>query len=166
MSDHLPTQTLREFEAMGATARDAALAHMEGCAACRKLWLAHDPVRAFALLSRAPIPETALDRLSGRIAAAVDSLDPRSRFAGRRWFGAAAVAASMLLAALVGALLWTHEMPEEQVARIDEIGFLQPLVDEVAEMRLVAIPGDQAQVFDLTIGETQVLMIFDESIEL
>jgi hypothetical protein len=117
------------------------------------------------LLSRAEIPEQRLNELSVRVSRAVDGLEtaPAQR---RMGFGAAAIAASVLLAAFVGAALWTHEIPQGPHARLENIVPLQPLDEGVAGMRLVASPGEEAQVFDLKIGETQVLMIFDESIEL
>lgn len=165
MSEHLSQNAIEAFEALGTAARADALAHIESCAVCRERWLAQEPTRAFALLARVEIPIERLDRLSAGVSRAVDAIDTGSMQRSTSWYGAAAIAASFLLAALVGGVLWTHEMPEP-LPQIGEIGFLQPLDEEVAGMHLLDSAGGNAQEVKLTIGETPVLMIFDEAIEL
>ncbi len=165
MSDHLQPHQLAAFDALADDQRAAALDHVRECAVCRAAWLAEDGSRVFALLARAPLPEHRLERLSERVDAALDRLEPRVPVR-RGMFRVASIAASLLLAAVLGAVLWNHELPAEPVAVLDEIDALPPLDEGVAGLRLVASPGGEAQVLDLSIGGTQILMIFDESIEL
>ena len=165
MNDHLQRHQIAAFEALADDQRAAALDHVCECAMCREAWLAEDGSRVFALLARAPLPKDRLEQLSERVDRALDRLEPRVP-ARRDVFRVASIAASLLLAAVLGAMLWNHEMPAKRVAELDEIDMLPPLEEEVAGIRLVATPGGEAQVLDLVIGETQILMIFDESIEL
>jgi len=161
MTRHLDRELIEGFESISDAARETALVHLRGCAGCRAAWIADEPSRVFALLSRAPVPEQRLELLSQRVAAAVA---PRERTP--RWYGAASIAASLLLAAVLGAVLWSHELPQQSIARIEEIGSPGRMPLEDIGARLVALPGEESRVLDLTIGETQVLLIFDESIEL
>lgn len=156
MRIHLGRPEIEAFDSLGDEARGTALAHLRDCAGCRVLWLAEEPSRVFALLAQATIPADRLERLSARI-------DAEIRPARRRWLGAASIAASVLLAALVATVSWNHALP---VASIAAVGSLEPGDADAMGTRLVALPGDDARVVDLTIGETQVLLIFDESIEL
>ena len=164
MNDHLQRHQLTAFDALADDQRAAALDHVRECAVCRAAWLAEDGSRVFALLARAPLPEDRLERLSERVDAALDRLPPRVP-ARRDMFRVASIAASLLLAVALGAVLWNHELPAERVVAVDETDMLPPLDEDVAGIRLVASPGE-AQVLDLSIGGTQILMIFDESIEL
>lgn len=165
MKEHLQQHEIVGFDALADNRRAAALDHLQGCAACRAAWLAQGGSRVFALLARVPLPEDRLEQLSERVDAALDGLQQRLP-ARRGVFRVASIAASLLLAAALGAVLWNHELPVEQVATLDEIEALAPPDEEVAGIRLVATPGGEAQVLDLSIGGTQILMIFDESIEL
>ena len=163
MSDHLRQEEILGFDALLGDRRATALEHLCECASCRAECLAASETSVFALLSRAPLPEEKLEQLSARIETALDELQAPLPVR-RRVFRIASIAASLLLAAVLGAVMWTHEVP----ARGTMFAELEPLgVDEdVAGIRLVSTPGGEAQVLDLSIGETQILMIFDESIEL
>ena len=165
MNDHLQRHEIAAFDTLANDQRATALDHVRECAVCRAEWLAEDGSRVFALLARAPLPEERLERLSERVDAALDQLEPRVP-ARRVVFRVASIAASLLLAAALGAVLWNHELPAEPVAVLDETDVLPLFEEDVAGIRLVASPGDEAQVLDLSIGGTQILMIFDESIEL
>ena len=165
MSDHLQRHEIAGFDALVDGQRAAVLDHVSECAVCRTAWLGEDGSRVFALLARAPLPEDRLEHLSERVDAALNRLELGGP-ARRGMFRLASIAASVLLAAALGAVLWNHEPPAKQIAVLDAIDVLPALEEEVAGIRLVASPGDEAQVLDLMIGGTQILMIFDESIEL
>jgi len=165
MSDHLSRHRIEDYDSLSAERRADVLEHVRDCAGCRTAWLAEDDSRLFALLAHAPIPEHKLDQLSARIDAAIDRVEPRIR-TRRLGYAAASVAASLLLAAVLGAVLWNHETPAPMLTHLDEIVVQPALEEEIAGIKLVASPDDEAQVLDLKLGETQVLMIFDESIEL
>ncbi len=165
MNDHLQRHEIAGFDALVDDPRAAVLDHVRECAVCRAAWLAEDGSRVFALLARAPLPEDRLEQLSERVDAGLDRLELGVP-ARRGMFRLASIAASLLLAAALGAVLWNHEPPAKQVAALDAIDVPPPLEEEVAGIRLVASPGGEAQVLDLSIGGTQILMIFDESIEL
>ena len=161
MRDHLRQDEIFGFDALLGDRRAAALEHLCECASCRAECLAHSETSVFSLLSRAPLPEERLEQLSARIGTALDELKTPLP---RRVFRVASIAASLLLAAALGAVMWNHEVPARGVtfAELDPAG----AEEDVAGIRLVATPGGEAQVMDLSIGETQILMIFDESIEL
>jgi hypothetical protein len=148
-SDDLPENERREL-----------LEHVHGCERCRRSLASSDPARLFSLLALAPLPADALDRLSERVSAGVD------RAAGgrpRRWAGAASIAASLVLAGFLGGLLLRHEgsVALEAVASTPTTAIEAPL----AGIELISTPSD-AQVVELAIGETQVVMIFDKGLDI
>lgn len=165
MNDHLQPNEIAGFCALSDERRGVALDHLGECAACRGTWLADDGSRVFSLLARSPIPEDRLEQLSERVDAALGELQPRVA-ARRGLFRVASIAASLLLAAVLGAVLWNHEWPAERLARVGRIEALLPLDEEIAGMQVVETPSEDAQTLSLKVGETQILMIFDESIEL
>ncbi len=164
MSKHIEQAEITGFDTLGDDRRNLVLTHVAECSSCRAAWLVEDGSRLFSLLSRTPIPEHRLDELSARVSAAVNDLTPST--ARRHRFHAAAVAASLLLAAVLGGVLWNHEWPSEQAATMHRIEALPVLDDEVAGMQVVETPGRDSRVLDLKVGGTQILMIFDESIDL
>jgi hypothetical protein len=163
MNEHLNQHEIAGFDALADERRDAALDHLRECGVCRTAWLADDESRVFSLLARAPLAEEKLAQLSDRLDAAIDELQPRGPVR-RGVFRVASIAASLLLAAVLGVVMWNHELPA-RIATVEDIAPL-PFDEEIAGIRLVTTPGGEAQVLDLSIGGTQILMIFDESIEL
>ena len=165
MSDHLSQLEITGFDALPEARRESALDHLGGCTACRVNWLAEDPARVFSLLGGAPIDEQRLDELSARVSAAVDALEPVP-VPRRSWGRVASIAASLVLAVGLGAVLWNQQPVQTAVALPIDI-LPAALEEELAGMELVTSPGDDARVLTLDLGETtQVLMIFDEAIEL
>jgi hypothetical protein len=163
-NDHLNPEEILGFDALTGDRRVAALEHLCGCSTCREACLASDEAGVFALLSRVAIPQEKLDQLSLRIDAALDDVRPAVPIRRNPFHRVASIAASVLLAAVLGAVMWNHEAPEPVVsfADIEALG----VEEAISGIRLVSTPGDRPQVLDLSIGGTQILMIFDESIEL
>ncbi|NIM01148.1 MAG: hypothetical protein GTO30_01205 [Acidobacteria bacterium] len=164
MAEHPKQAEIVGFDALARDRREAVLAHVADCASCRAAWLAEDGSRLFSLLSHAPIPEPKLRELSARVGAAVDRLTPQAT--RRLRFRIASIAASLLLAAVLGGVLWNHEWPTGRVATMDEIEALPLLDEEVAGMQVIETSGENAQVLNLNVGGTEIVMIFDESIDL
>jgi hypothetical protein len=172
VSGHLEQRQLSAFDQLDAATRRPLLEHARGCSACRKRLLAADPARLFALLGLDPIPEHALARLSARVDAVLDEQPgPARRRVRRRAIAFGSMAASLLLAGIFGGYLLDRDLRDPAVAAaplaLPEVAWMEPLgqAPPVAGMQLVSSPGE-AQVVDLNIGETQVLMIFDEALDL
>jgi anti-sigma factor RsiW len=143
--------------------RREALEHLGGCEACRKEAVAGDASRLFALLAARPVPLEILDQVSGGVAAAIRGETsvprplPSSRFRTASAWAAAAVLAAALLLPLAGRL----GQPGPERAAAAPAGASVPR----AGVQLVASPG-AIQTVDLTVGETQIVMIFDPRLEL
>lgn len=163
MHSHPDSDALRRFDELEGDERDSLLRHVTGCAGCRERFLAPDPSRAFALLCLAAVPEEALERLSRRIDEAIRPAHWTYRYAS--------VAASLLLAAVLGGYLLTRPAtaPVASLAgpRIEFVEAGPAIESETAagSIELVSSPGN-AQVLDLTVGETQVVMILDAAMDI
>jgi anti-sigma factor RsiW len=163
MRPHPQPDNLRRFHELEPELRGEVLGHVAVCAECRERFLAPDPSRAFALLSQAVVPQEALDRLSRRVAERTAPI--------RRSYRYASLAASLLLAALFGGYLLTRPTtdpgagvaaPRVEIVEIDAA----PQADTTAgSVQVISSPGT-AQVLDLTVGETQVVMILDEAMDI
>ncbi len=164
MGEHLTQAEIAGFDAMTEERRSVVLEHVAECPACRAAWLEEDGSRLFSLLSRAPVPEPRLEERSARVGSALDELAPAAT--GRLRFRIASIAASLLLAAVLGGVLWNHEWPDGRAATPGQIESLPVLNEEVAGMQVVETPGEDSQVLNLNVGGTQIVMIFDESIDL
>jgi len=139
-------------------ARRAMLAHLKECAACRSRAAAHDPTILFGLLAFKPLPEPLLNDLSVEVA----------RRAGRdrsalgmlaeavAWPRRVAVAAVAVLALLSG-----YATLRERVAAPPELALSQPRAD----VEVTAGEG-VSQVIDLTVGETQIVMVYNGDLKL
>jgi hypothetical protein len=143
--------------------REEALEHLRRCEACRREATAEDPTRLFALLGARPVPRRILDEVSGRVAAAVRRVEAvRPAFPSARvrmasaWAGAAALAVALLLPLAGG--------PGRR-SSADAAAVLAPASAPRAGVQVVSSPG-VSQVVDLTVGETQLVMIFDAGLDL
>ena len=138
--------------------RRAMLAHLEECTACRNRAAAHDPVILFGLLAFTPFPEPLLDDLSVEVARrAGRDRSALGLLAGAvAWPRRAAVAAVAVLALLCG-----YATLREKVSAPPELARSQPRADvEVTEA------GGVSQVIDLTVGETQLVMVYNGNLKL
>jgi hypothetical protein len=153
---------LSRWESASGPEREALLAHLGECDPCQKTWTRDDPARIFALLRTAPIPPSVLDAVSRGVATAVVRSGAPRAAVGRTLPRVAAVAAALILSLTSGWLLLAPERPLETVAT----SRVEPLLAEPrAGVELLSSPGT-ARVVDLTVGDTQVVMIFDEGLDL
>ena len=131
--------------------RRSALAHAAGCRACRRAIAAHDPAMLFALLSEVPIPPQVLDAVSTGTARRLAEPKRVSRMP--------AVAAAVAAVAIVsGGLLFRSELPSPTA----------PASLAVVPRAGVELQGGApiSQVVDFTIGDTQVVMVYNPELEL
>lgn len=163
MTAHPSSETLSRLDGLPPDRRLEILRHVTTCSACRAEWAASDPTRLFAMLSTREVPEDLLDSVSEGVLAAIDSDSAaESRPAGTGKLRAvAAVAAGVLFA--LGIVQFTGEVPET-------VSPVQPVADLIeiapgASVALLDTPGE-ARVIDLTMGETRVVMIFDQELDL
>jgi len=176
---HFEAATLARFDRLERVERVAVLDHVRDCADCRQVWLADDPSRVFALLGRVDVPAAALDQLSRRIGDRIDGRRARNGL-----LGAASLAASLLLGALVGGYLYevprpvALERPATAGAPLTAGAAVETAADD--DLVLPAMPGPRAPVrgvellespgtgklVNLTVGETRVVMIFDAELDI
>jgi hypothetical protein len=143
----------RRLDALPEPQRRPALAHIAGCARCRSALAGADPSRLFALLALAEPPGDGLARLELRLGEQLPSATPALRRRG----ALLPVAASLLLAGLCGAYVLWGQRP----ATAPRISAAVPAMD----LELLSSPGE-AQVHELVVGDTHLVMIFDEGLDL
>jgi hypothetical protein len=172
---HPERRRLLDFDGLSCEERQVVLKHARSCAACRGLLVTDDPARLFALLRLEPLPEAALERLSDRVATEIDrDVRPAARF--RRGWSAASLAASLILGAVLGSYLLTARI-EEPVVALDSASApaeesvslvreaTAPDTDPVRGVELISSPG-AGKLVNLSVGETRVVMIFDEALDI
>lgn len=150
-----------DWDAAAPDERDRWLAHIDSCDACRQRWLAEDPSRLFLALRDDAVPQSVLEAVSAGVSAAIRDEAPGRRRTARR-VRLVAAAAGIVLALAVA--WWSGFGP----ASTDPtpVAFQGPDgVPDRAGVQLLTSPG-AAQVVDLTVGDTQVVMIFDDQLEL
>lgn len=145
----------------GQATRDERLRHAQDCAACREELFGDNPERLFAMLALGKAPAVDLDRLTGGVMQRIedDSAD-RRRLHLR---AIVPVAASLLLAGLLG-IYTTLQRTESSPG----LATLEPFLEASAPsdgIELISSPGE-AQVMEFTVGGTQIVMIFDESLDI
>lgn len=145
--------------------RLAALGHLEACGDCRARWLDEEPARVFALLAVAAVPAEDLDRLTARLDEALaEPRDARSHATRMRhgWAAGLALAAAAALACALGLYLGLREGagPPLAAAPFEPVD-ARPMAAEVRVLSPAA-----ADVINLQAGDTQVVMIFDEALDL
>jgi hypothetical protein len=140
------------------TTRRAMLAHLAQCASCRSRAAEQDPSVLFSLLALAPVPEATLDGLSVEVARlAGRDRSPYGALAGAAtWPRRAAAAAAVVLTLLLG-----YAMLREPPAAPPALSMARPRADvDVESGRGVS------QVIDLTVGETQLVMVYNGNLKL
>jgi len=162
MDGHPGRQRLSDFDALEDVERREVLLHLADCGPCRSIWLDADPSRAFALLEIDSVPTSSLDGLTARINDAIDAVEARPA-ARRAGFGWASLAASVLLTAVIGGYLVSRPGVEERPI-VAGTSVVQP--DEFAGSGIEVMTPADADVYDLTVGDTQIVMIFDERLDI
>jgi len=122
----------------------------------------------FALLAREPIPDTVLEKVSAGVAATIREETERSEARQARAWPVAAglVAATLVLAALLMPWLGPGTTPEKVAPALVRSGD-DPTLPASYGLGVEVLSTDGAvQVVDVTVGETQVVMIFDEGLDL
>ncbi len=150
-----------DWDSATAPDRSCWIEHAAVCPECRDSWIAGDPSLVFALLADCPAvdevaEQEALDRLSAGIRREILAVRPSGRLIR---LAAAAVLAAALLAPPAAWLL--RDRPD---AGIRTVAVAEP-VPPLAVVELLSSPGE-ARVIDLSVGDTQVVMIFDPRLEL
>jgi hypothetical protein len=167
MSEHPDRDLFERFDSLPEGSRLRLLRHAVECGFCRARLLSAEPSRAFALLAAAPLPEDSLERLTAGLGQELDRIAPR-RGAIHRFRTAAALAASLALAGFFGFHLLPSSRPDHGGATTVPLP-IPALAREgkvpAGGVQLISSPGE-AQVLELTIGETQVTMIFDEALDI
>jgi anti-sigma factor RsiW len=149
------------------TERSSLLEHLRSCPLCRAEVVASDPTRLFTLLAAERVPPEVLERVSTRAAAAIAV--ERQRRTIRPW-AMGAVAASLLVAGLFGAYL--SNRPGVEPPAPLPVKSLLSKPKTAAEVSIPAwmievleSPGD-ADVVEMSVGDVQIVMIFDEALEI
>jgi anti-sigma factor RsiW len=140
--------------------RRAVLDHLRRCEPCREAWVARDSSRVFGLLLHTPIPAEALDRLSESVASRLD--ESAGAPADRPRFAWASIAASLLLAALIGGFLISRPLDRVVPGPVGS----EARAGTVASGGIELLAPTGAQVYDLSVGDTRVVMIFDEELDI
>jgi hypothetical protein len=134
------------------------LAHLRTCPSCQRLVAAHDPTALFGLLALTPLPPALLDDLSAAVARSAGTDRPSIGVLADAavWPRRAAAAAVFVLTLLSGyATLferWVAPPPLSLSSRRADV--------EVDSGRGVS------QVIDLTVGETQIVMVYNGDLNL
>ena len=147
------------FDTLSGEARADAVAHVAGCPACRARLVAESPESLFALLALETESPATLDEVSAAVSRTLDASRP-SWIDALRERGLSRAAGRLVAAAAVAAcafVLWRAPGPSAPP--------LSPDVPERAGVTLVE-PAPAAQVIDLSVGGTQVVMIFDPELKL
>jgi predicted anti-sigma-YlaC factor YlaD len=165
LTEHLDRTAILALDERTTEERQALLAHVASCPQCRALVARVAPERLFSLLALDTIDPRALDRLSESVARAVRA-EP-SASSGGRVLRAASLAASLLLAALLGTYLFTARVGGRVEPAPQTVA---PLAAEVAQQPTSSgfelVAPAEAEVVRVQVGDTELVMVFDEALEL
>jgi hypothetical protein len=147
-----------QWAASSGRERSAMLSHLRACAACQRAVAAHDPVALFGLLAAAPMPPALLDDLSAAVAHQAGHDRPSyGVVAGvAAWPRRVAAAAALLLTLLSG------------YATLVERATVPPRLAVSSRRADVEVDSGRgvSQVIDLTVGETQIVMVYNGDLNL
>jgi hypothetical protein len=134
------------------------LEHLRDCEACRDRAVANDPTVLFSLLALAPLPTALLDDLSAEVARRTGS--DRSAYgalAGSVAWPRRAAAAAVFVLVLLSGYATLREHPEAPA----------PIAVSSRRADVAVEPGrGVSQVIDLTVGETQIVMVYNGELKL
>lgn len=154
----------RGWDDVSGPARRALLEHAAACASCREALVAHEPSALFALLALAPMPAPVLDAVSSEVArrAGIGAAPAAALADATPWVRRATAAAIAVAGLLTAAATFFHTAPTPvPLAPMAVAPRATPRADvEVA-------PGDAvSQVVDFTVGDTQVVMVYNPELHL
>jgi hypothetical protein len=132
--------------------RRGMIAHAAGCRACRRAIAAHDPALLFALLADAPIPHGVLEAISAGTARGLAAPTRVSRMP-------AVVAAAAAVAVFALSVVFRPEVAPTP-APAPALGSIPRAGVEVQDGAPVS------QVVDFTVGDTQVVMVYNPELDL
>lgn len=163
MSSHVD---LGSFAAATGDDRRAMADHLRSCPACRAAVAAEDPVALFALLAAKPIPRTVLDDVSAHVArrAGLDRASLGALVASMPSNRLRLAAAVLAVVALLGATTTLHRAPA-----VSPLATATPDATRALAQRAdVDVQPDRAvsQVVDFTVGDTQVVMVYNGDLKL
>jgi predicted anti-sigma-YlaC factor YlaD len=147
--------------------RERLLEHLRDCAACRADLAYEDPSALFALLGLEPVPEGILDDVSRRANEAIDLASARP--SRGRLLALGSLAAAVLIAGLLG-IRWMGDTagpapaPVRVEARQPAIA-IETVPAIPASIELLQSPG-KAELVELLVGDVQIVMIFDEAMDI
>jgi hypothetical protein len=151
--------------------RREALEHLRSCADCRAAVGATDPTHLFALLVLSDPAPGLLDRVSAGVTAGLSAEDGRDE--RRSWRSGLAIAASLLMAAVLGAYLLRAPDAGRAASRPPLQPAVRPLEARAGavwsgptDMIEVLSPSTSVGVVELQVHEARVLIIFDEGLDL
>jgi hypothetical protein len=139
------------------------LRHAADCAACREKLLDGRSERIFMLLGSESPPADKLDRLAAEVERRIEGEGSLHRFR-QRMRALVPVAASIILAGLLGIYTTINRVQSP----LGMAAAVEPYLEASAPsegIELISSPGD-AQVMEFTVGDTQILMIFDEALDI
>jgi hypothetical protein len=138
--------------------RSAMLAHLRACSSCQRSVAAHDPSALFGLLALAPLPPALLDDLSAAVARQAGNDRPSYVVLADPavWPRRAAAAAVLVLTLLSG------------YATLFERSEVTPPLSLSSRRADVEVESSRgvSQVIDLTVGETQIVMVYNGDLNL
>jgi hypothetical protein len=165
VSAHPTPVILSDLDRRPAGEREALLRHVAECAHCRASYLEERPERAFSLLAARPIPPDLLDRVTDAVLGEVDAEAARPAPVSLSWRSLAAAGWAAALIVAGGLFLLSRGFGEEQPFGARSSLPLDEALAPAASVALLESPGE-ARVMDLTVGGTQLVMIFDEEMDL
>jgi anti-sigma factor RsiW len=155
----------RLFEIAGGDQRRAMVEHLRNCPACRSEAAAFDPSILFSLLAAAPIPKVVLDDVSAEVSRRAGS--DRGSIGGLMAAMPAArvrVAAAAVVALVLVSGYATMRRPARELAAT-EAASVPPTVAQRADVDVLPARA-VSQVVDFTVGETQVVMVYNGDLQL
>jgi len=168
VSSHPDLTPLHRGDELPRAERQELLEHLHGCAACRATVVREDPSALFSLLALEPIPDTVLARVSRGVAERVTR--ETRRVSTRRAYAFGSLAASVLLAALLGVYMQTRESPPAtppmpaQLVDVDSAAGAESAIP-AGFFEVLDSPGS-AEVINLSVEGLDIVMIFDEKFDL
>ena len=167
MTGHPDLRALIEGSGQTRSEREAMLGHLRDCARCRAELAEHEPSLLFSVLALEAVPAEVLESVSERAGRAIrlEGLPGRRR----RAYAWGSLAASILVAGLLGAYFWGEGRRTPPPAGPVVVDAVQAPASEAAiPAGMIELLGSSggADVVAMSVGEVEVVMIFDEAMDI